>query len=126
MSANANGSGFEFCVKALLETRFSRVEPQWASGWIGLFGQAVRCDFCCDDSLIYEVKFQAVGGSAEQKLVYSIEQVKQCHQLPTVLILGGAGYSRGCLAWALQQSSGNLTAVMTVDQFVVSLVKAGR
>lgn len=126
MGSNSNGSGFEACVEGILKAYYEDVVPQWVSGWTGLFGGTIRCDFYCDEKIVYEVKFQDVSGSVEQKLVHSVEQIKQCHQLPTVLILGGSGYSRGCMAWALQQGGGGLMSVQTVDQFVASLVRKGR
>lgn len=126
MSANSSGSGFEFCIDALLRTRYAKVEKQWVSGWSGLFGQQIRCDFRCDNSFIVEVKFQDNPGSVEQKLVHSVEQIKQCHQIPTTLIMGGSGYSKGCLNWALKQSGGFLTKVQTTDQFISNLVSLGQ
>lgn len=120
---NRNGSGFEVCIAALLRTNFSEVQEQWASSWIGLFGQQIRCDFRCDDRLIYEVKFQDVRGSVEQKIVHSIEQIKTCYHLPTILVMGGMGYSDGCIQWALQQTGGALIRVETVEKFISKLVR---
>ena len=119
-------AGYDACIEALLTTRYAKVEKQWLSAWSGLFDQQIRCDFRCDDSFIVEVKFQGSSGSVEQKLVHSVEQIKQCHQLPTTLVMGGCGYSKGCLDWALKQSGGHLTKVQTTDQFISKLGSRGK
>lgn len=117
---------FEQAMKVLLEIHYPTVEDQVKTGWVGLFGQSIRADFLCASKngtqVVYEVKFQEVTGSADQKLVFAVEQIKQCHKIPTYLVLAGCGWSKGALKWGKSQSSTEMfLGVVGMDEFLQGL-----
>ncbi|MGL5060757.1 MAG: PD-(D/E)XK nuclease superfamily protein [Microcoleus sp.] len=96
---------FEKAVEALLIKSYKKVEVQAKVPWMGLFGQRIIPDFVVEDRLCFEVKYQSVRGTADQKLVYSVQQIKDCHKLPTYLLYAGDGWSEGAIEWLTNQPS---------------------
>lgn len=112
---------FEQAMQALLQIKYTSVQSQAKTDWVGLFGQKIRVDFLCGD-VAYEVKFQEVSGTADQKLVFAVEQIRQCHQIPTYLVLAGTGWGKGALGWGASQPSTDIfLGVLTMDNFLEHL-----
>lgn len=108
-------------MEALLRIRYTDVTTQVKTNWTGLFGQKIRVDFLCG-SVAYEVKFQEVTGTADQKLVFAVEQIKRYHQVPTYLVLAGTGWGEGALAWGKAQTTDErFLGVLTMDKFLEHL-----
>jgi hypothetical protein len=127
MGSNVNH--FEQAVQALLSLHFNEVLPQAKTDWVGLYGQKIRVDFLCvrasGESVAFEVKFQESSGSADQKLVYAVAQIKRCHKTPTYLLLAGNGWGKGSLNWAKNQPlTSEFLGVLTMDDFL-EIVKHG-
>lgn len=110
---------FEKSVEALLRLNFEHVEMQPKVPWRGLFGQTITPDFIVDNRLCFEVKYQAVQGSVEQKIVYAVEQICFCHKLPTWLVYAGDGWSKGALRWlGSQKPEASFLGTLNLNQFL--------
>jgi len=116
---------FEQVMKAILETKFASVDPHFKSSDIGLFGNKIRYDFLIADyagkELVIEAKYQRVTGTTDQKIVFAVEQIKQCHSVDTILIICGPGWGKGAKTWAAAQVGGRLMDVMLLEDFIVWL-----
>lgn len=116
----------EKLVQGILEKSGFSVTPQYKSGWEGLFGQPITVDFFIErDDYVgcIELKYQNTQGTAEQKIVYSVEEIKRCHELPTTLVLFGNGFSNGCISWLHQQEMGNHQIFTSLDDFADWVLK---
>ncbi len=70
------------------------------------------------DNLVIEVKWQQVGGSVDEKYPYLVLNIQMKYEIPTILILDGAGYKKGAEKWIRSQSGhGNFLSVFNLQQF---------
>jgi len=119
-----SGTGYEDVLFAVLKNKFHVVDRQHKTDWIGLFSQQIRVDFLCDAKLCIEVKWQSVSGTSDQKIVYALEQIKTCHKLPTILIMGGTGWNKGSLSWVKSQEKNAIfMGAFTTDEFLAWVMK---
>lgn len=120
---------FEQALKALLETKYKPVTFQPPTNWIGLYGQKICPSFICYDNgkeLCFNVEFQDAPNTCEENLVFAVEQIKQCHQVPTYLILVGCSWSQGAISWVTSQpATDTYLGALTLNQFLGSLKKNG-
>lgn len=110
---------FENVVNALLVMRFGEAKIHDKSlNWIGLFGQKIIPDFIAGN-FCFEVKYQDASGSVDQKIVYAVEQIRRCHQMPTYLIVAGEGWSVGAVNWLFAQPVDEIyLGAMDMNKFI--------
>lgn len=120
----STGKGFEKCIESLLISTFAEVQTKPQTNWTGIYGNVIIPDFICTDlnnkRFVVEVKWQQVKGTSEQKLIYSIEQSKR-YPYPAILVLGGCGWSKGCLNYVLNHDF-SPTKVQSLDGFFQWLI----
>jgi hypothetical protein len=111
---------FEKVIESLLAIKFESVQVQQKElNWIGLYGQKIIPDFVVPEKFCFEVKYQDVSGSVDQKLVYAVEQIRRCHKMPTYLIVAGEGWSIGALKWLFAQSPDEIfLGAMNMNRFL--------
>ncbi len=119
MSRRATHNGHLFrdmVVAALNAKRFTvNTEVDFAEN---LFeGKGTRADIVVEgaadypEGLIVSAKYQEAPGSVEQKIVYEVLNL-QALPLPSILVIGGAGYSTPARHWAKANAKvGNLVEV---------------
>lgn len=67
--------------------------------------------------LIIESKWQQTGGTADEKLPYTIMNIKEKYPYPTILVIDGGGYRKGALDWVRKQIGGKLNDVFNMSDF---------
>ena len=108
----AERTQFENQIQKLLKSKFSLVEKNYKVDWKNLFDRPTRVDYYCEDKngnpLCIEVTWQASEGTADKKVVYFITQIKKCHKIPTILVIGGDGWGKGIKEWAIAQKKSKM------------------
>ena len=108
-------------VRSLLESRGYAVQSEVPLGR-GLW-KGIRCDFIVSGIALYpdglgvECKWQSSVGSADEKLAYTVLNIRECYPIPTIILCSG-GELAGAMAWAKGQVGGNLVGVMNTDEFI--------
>ena len=123
-AANRSGATAEEIIATVLSRRGVDFTQQ-ATICIGIYGTPIRVDFHCPalyadrGGLVIESKWQAVGGSADEKLPYLVENIRQCFPCPAIIVIDGAGFRPGAITWLRQQvDPRQLIAVQTITEFV--------
>lgn len=117
--ANRTGKVAEDVIGAVLSAHgveFVRQQPIGNS----IYCHPLRADFYLPrEELIIECKWQEVGGSADEKLPYLVENIRHCYPYPTILVLGGKGWKPGAIEWVKQQvDNTSLVNVLSVEEFM--------
>lgn len=122
--ANSNGRSAEDVIASILDQRHVQYRRQHRIG-LGIFGTPISVDFYCypldgvEIGLIIESKWQELSGSADEKLVYLVENIRQCFPCPAIVIAGGGGMRPGAIRWIRDQVDGEkLQAVFTLEEFL--------
>lgn len=70
--------------------------------------------------LIIECKWQASGGSVDEKFPYLNLNIQQSYPAPTIVVIGGEGMREGAIKWLRQQVTynRNLLGVYSLDRFI--------
>lgn len=118
----AERTQFENQVQKLLKSKFPIVTRNREADWAGMFEQPVRVDYFCEDKkgnqLCINVAWQANRGTADKKIVYFVSQIKKCHKIPTILVIGGDGWGKGIKEWAIaQKKSKNFFGCYSTSEF---------
>ncbi len=64
-----------------------------------------------------ELKTQRGGGTADEKLPFSVLNILQNYPHKTILILEGAGFRKGAVLWCKKQENGRLIRVCDFGEF---------
>lgn len=122
--ANRNGRAAEGVIEDTLVRRGYRPLAQHYIGK-SIFQTDLYADFYLPalpgfpDGLVIESKWQEVGGSAEEKIVYLVENIRTCYPCPTIVIADGHGFRTGALTWLRAQAGqGHLYAVFSLVEFL--------
>lgn len=122
--ANRNGKAAEGVIEDTLTRRGYPPKTQFLIGK-SIFDTDLYADFYLDtvppfpNGLIIESKWQEVAGSAEEKIVYLVENVRHCYPCPVIIIADGSGFRPGALRWLRAQSGqGRLFAVFSLVEFL--------
>jgi hypothetical protein len=90
-----------------------------------IFGKVIRCDFLLygisgfDKGLIVECRWQASGGTADEKFPYLVQNIQQCYPCPTIIIEDGRGATAGARSWLRDRVDGmKLIHVFTIAEFM--------
>ena len=131
--ANASGRSSEYLIKSLLEERGYKVRPRYQLPSKGIWDNDLVVDIFCQgiprfrNGLIVESKWQDIGGSAYQKLPYTILNIKERYPFETVLIIDGQYMNKGigkkAVEWAKSQVEGKLIAVYTFTEFATWIIR---
>jgi hypothetical protein len=134
--ANSNGKQLETFVTERLETNnyifsftandnsaFKRYVPQAVVGRT-IYGTTLKCDFLVfgvrkfPNKLIIECKWQQVGGTADEKYPYLLENIKKTG-IPTIVLLDGNGYRKASKEWLISKvkRENSLVAVFSMSDF---------
>lgn len=127
--ANRTGSRLEKAVDELLEeARYSfvphgfffamremgqRIYTRQCTIGRDIYGKNRRVDFVLyhpvkwPQSLVIQCKWQAVGGSVEEKYPFEVLNIQQSGY-PTIVLLDGGGYSKGAEQWLRGQAGKNM------------------
>lgn len=101
--------GYTYCDRdSQLETPYYKTQFAHSKAK-SLYGKSMRADFFCwhpvkwPNGLIIEAKYQAVGGSVDEKYPYTVLSLKQI-DFPSVIIFEGGGATRSAIEWAVSQA----------------------
>lgn len=132
--ANQSGKAAEDVVDHILTLHGISHERQVQLG-TNIYGRNLRCDFVAMPTaedvparLAIEVKHQDVAGTADEKLVFVMENIRSGqYGMPVLLLLVGDGFSAGCVEWVRAQAGQpNVFAVMSLNEFFSWAVRLGR
>ena len=134
-TANRTGARAEMLIAAMFEAAgciVQRQQPAGEQGIKGLFGEDIVADLLverfpgCPAGLFVEVKYQAVSGSADQKLAYTALNIRARYNLPTWIVLAGPhSRSKEQIRAVLEGLKGGaLERVLYVDELLHELVQA--
>jgi hypothetical protein len=122
--AGRNGRAAEGVIEDTLNRRGYTPQTQYPIGK-GIFGTDLYADFYLahvppfPNGLIIESKWQEVAGSAEEKIVYLVENIRLCYPCPAIIIADGHGFRTGALRWLRSQAGqGRLFAVFSIVEFL--------
>jgi len=121
-TANYSGATAEALIVTVLTRQRIRFDRQ-KEICRGIYDTPIRTDFYLPDyapsGLAIESKWQAVGGSADEKLPYLVENIRRCFPCPAVIVIDGQGFRSGAVAWLGTQVDGqSLLAVFSLTEFV--------
>lgn len=92
---------------------------------IGIYGTPIQTDFLIerapgfDRGLIIESKWQASGGSVDEKYPYLIANIWHCYPCPVIILADGDGARPGAIRWLKSQIDGDhLYAVFTMKELI--------
>jgi len=126
-NANRTGRAAEHVINATLTQRGYTPLRQYPIGQ-SIFDTALYADFYLsnapgfDAGLAIESKWQQVGGSAEEKLCYLVENIRHVYPCPAIIVIDGGGFRPGAVRWVRAQvGQGNLHAVFTIAEFLTWL-----
>lgn len=121
--ANDTGDKLENRVRGNLIAHKLQYTPQYKICDFGPLGETVKTDFYIwdkqmkgfSDGLCIECKFQAVSGSAEQKISYTHELIKDYYELPAIVVLSGE-HSVRMYEYMKKRVGGNLKAALRPEE----------
>lgn len=120
--ANRSGHLAEMDIVSMLENRGFKVQRQVYIG-DSIFGHPTRVDMIAyvppyPEGVIIESKYQDTPGSADEKLCYLVENIKEKYPLPTIIVHDMDGAKAGAVKWLYAKvGSPNLVAVMSFTEF---------
>ncbi len=121
--ANRTGQTAEAVIAAILARHAYRVEAQKRIG-LGIFETDVIVDFHISGhpqysgGLIIESKWQAIGGSVDEKWPFLVLNIKECYPCPTIIVIHGGGFRPGAERWLRRQVGGKLIFVFRLEEFL--------
>lgn len=95
---------------------------QWRSPYRSAYGNPMTIDFYIwhpfkyPEGLLLECKYQDKPGSADHKLYYTVDNLKNTC-LPSMLALMGSGASQGARAWCEKQADEKLIVITSFDDW---------
>lgn len=104
--SNINGKLIESRAFAISKRYFPDSKQQVVVGKT-IYGENRRVDIQATPNLHIECKFQSVRGSIDEKLPFLVETIK-CHKATCVIVIEGAGWKPGAIAWLKSKQSGKL------------------
>lgn len=124
-----SGKAAEDTIYCILKERGYHVERQQIVG-NSIAGGNIVADFVVyghsefETGLIIESKWQEVQGSADQKLLYLLTEIRTRYPCPTVIVVGGGGHRAGIIEH-LRNHVGydNLHAVMSFEEFLAWVIR---
>lgn len=118
--ANRTGGVAEEVVGAILRSYNVKYIRQQRIGEGVYKGKMLKVDFFLPDhELIIESKWQASGGSVDEKFPYLCLNIKQFYPYPAIIVLGGGGWCAGSLEWLRDQvDDKRLLHVLSVEDFM--------
>jgi hypothetical protein len=126
-NANRTGRAAEHIIAATLDQRGYQPQRQHLIG-TSIFDTALYADFYLSSApgfpngLAIESKWQQVGGSAEEKLCYLVENIRHVYPCPVIIVIDGGGFRPGAARWVRAQvGQGNLYAVFAIAEFLTWL-----
>ena len=108
-------------VRSVLENKGINVDVEVPLG-DGLW-KGIRADFVAYDipnypkDLAIECKWQRTGGSTDEKIAYTVLNIRECYPIPGIIICSGGELDRA-MAWAKTQCNDRLLHVFDTDEFV--------
>jgi hypothetical protein len=122
--AGRNGRFAEHVIADTLTRRAIPFHRQWRIGK-SIFGTDLIADFyiphmpAIAGELVIESKWQQVGGSAEEKLCYLVENIRHSYSCPVMVVIDGGGFRSGAIQWIRAQVDGSqLIAVFSIVEFL--------
>lgn len=67
--------------------------------------------------LAFEIKWQSISGSVDQKYPYMVNNIKEKFTCPAIIILDGKGYRPQAFDWLKNQIDTRLVGVFTIVEF---------
>lgn len=121
--AGRNGRLAEHVIADTLTRRGIAFSRQWRIGK-SIFHTDLIADFHIPQmphigELAIESKWQQVGGSAEEKLCYLVENIRHCYPCPVIVVIDGGGFRTGAIQWLRAQADHKqLFAVFSLVEFL--------
>ncbi len=123
--ANFSGSAAEEAILHILKTKGYSVRRRHKLSEKSLHGGRIFVDFMVGgihrfpNGLIIESKWQDDQGSADEKIVFLIENIKRKYTAPTMIVYGGGGARAGIIDFARSQvDNQKLIAVLSFEEFL--------
>lgn len=89
----------------------------------GIYKTNLKCDFIIyhptkfKEGVIIESKWQQTGGTADEKLPYTIMNIQLKYPLKTILLIDGRGFRPQAIEWVREQQGNNLMKVFSMAEF---------
>ncbi len=121
--ANKSGRTAESILQHTLELQGFSVQSQYKIGH-NIYGGMLRIDLFVRNTLSFpnglaiESKWQDVNGSADEKLPYLVQNIRQCYPCPTIVVLQGGGIRQGAIQWIKSQIDDKLIGVYSLEEFI--------
>lgn len=121
--ANRHGRSAEDVLEAILMQHPYAVERQKHIG-MGIFETDIIADFFISghpqfpSGLIIESKWQAIGGSVDEKWPFLVENIRQHYPCPAIIVIGGGGFRPGAERWLRRQIDDKLIHVFRLEEFL--------
>ena len=88
-----------------------------------IYEKDLHCDFVVynptkyPDYLLIDSKWQQSSGTADEKYVYWLKNIKEFYPYTTIILLDGGGYCDGAEKWVNQQIDDKLIKVYNMVEF---------
>lgn len=122
--ANSTGRVAENMIDAMLR-KLGYVPLRGRVIGTGIYGTPIHADFLVEcapgfpGGLIIESKWQGVGGSADEKYPYLVQNIRSCYPCPVIILADGDGARPGAIQWLKAQIDGQrLIAVYSLKELV--------
>lgn len=84
-----------------------------------IYGNPLTHDFVLPDAkIIIEIKWQQVGGSADEKYPLLVANLKQQEGYRSIIVADGGGAKPNSILWMIKQIDEKLIGVFTISEFV--------
>ena len=124
MKANTTGRAAEDILAGVMVAMGIAFDQQCVIGET-IYHKRLRVDFVLHNiasfprGLIVESKWQDVGGTADEKFPYLVENIYQAYPLPAMVVIHGGGCCPGALAYIRKRVNGQqFVAVYSLEEFV--------
>ena len=128
--AVASGATSEDVIFCILKERGYQVIRQHRLDNTSIYGGEIVVDFFVKgiaqfpDGLIIESKWQEVSGSADEKFVFLIENIRSRYTHPTIIICDGGGAREGAVRYLRNQADGQkIFAVYSLQEFLTWAIR---
>jgi hypothetical protein len=116
--ANKTGNVAETLIACVLKSNNIPFKRQYVLG-TSIYGDPLKHDFVLTvDKIILEIKWQQVGGSADEKYPLLVANLKQQVGYRSIIIADGGGAKPNSIRWMSEQTDDQLIGVFTISEFI--------
>ncbi len=88
-----------------------------------IYGSLIYGDFVIyhpekhPDCLAIESKWQQVSGSVDEKLPFTVHNIKEKYPIDAIMLIDGGGHKKGAIEYVKNQIGGRLVNVFSMSEF---------